>query len=100
MEPTDVFYDCIYNTTVSKPQTRCYMCQIRVHNVCLEVPKKSIGSVAWACRESRQSTEINRILHDLVVGLCGKVEKLDAKISAMKNSVLPPKQTQHVASTH
>ena len=28
--------------------------------------------------------EIIRILHDLVVGLCGKVKKLDAKISAMK----------------
>ena len=85
MDPTDVCYnDCIYNRTVSKPQTRCYICQIKVHNVCLGVPKKSIGSGAWACRECRQSPEIIRILHDLVVGLYDKVERLDEKISAMK----------------
>ena len=54
-----------------------------MHNVCLGVPKKSIGSGAWACRECRKSPEVIRILHDLVVGICSKVEKLDAKISAM-----------------
>ena len=48
-----------------------------------ECPKKSIGSGAWACKECRKSQEVIRILHDLVVGLCSKVEKLDAKISAM-----------------
>ena len=84
MDPIDVYYnDCIYNRTVSKPQTRCYICQIKVYNVCLGVPKKCIYS-AWACRECRQSPEIIRILHDLGVGLYGKVEKLDAKFSAMK----------------
>ena len=56
----------------------------KVHNVCLGVPKKSIGSGAWACRECRQSPEIIRILHDLVVGLCDKVENFDEKTSAMK----------------
>ena len=33
------------------------------------MPKNSIGSGAWACRECRQSPEIIRILHDLVAGL-------------------------------
>ena len=56
-----------------------------------ECPKRVYAHGAWACRECRQSAEVIRILHDLVVGLCSKVEKLDAKISAMKkqDSVSP-----------
>ena len=58
MATPDVCYnDCTLNRTPSGKLTRCYICQLYVHNVCLGVPKKTIGTGAWTCRNCRKMPE-------------------------------------------
>ena len=87
MATPDVCYnDCTLNRTPSGKLTRCYICQLYVHNVCLGVPKKTIGTGAWTCTNCRKMPENIDILRDLIVGLCDKVNKLESVVSSLSKN--------------
>ena len=89
------YNDCKLNRTESKPKTRCQICQILVHNICLDEPKKTISSGAWTCRDCRKNPLNTQILLDLVTGLCDKIAILEPIIlSLQKQKILISNSTQ------
>ena len=82
------YNDCKLNRTESKPKTRCQICQIMVHNICLDEPKKTISSGAWTCRDCRKNPLNTKILLDLVTGLCNKIAILEPIILSLKKQSL------------
>ena len=89
------YNDCKLNRTESKPKTRCQICQILVHNICLDEPKKTISSGAWTCRDCRKNPLNTQILLDLVTGLCDKIASLEPIIlSLQKQKILTSNSTQ------
>ena len=92
------YNDCKLNRTESKPKTRCQICQILVHNICLDEPKKTISSGAWTCRDCRKNQLNTQILLDLVTGLCEKIAILEPIIlSLQKQKILTSNATQTVS---
>ena len=89
------YNDCKTNKTESKPKTQCQICQILVHNICLDEPKKTISSGAWTCRDYRENPLNTKILLDLVTGLGDKIVILEPIIpSLQKQSLLTSSPTQ------
>ena len=89
------YNDCKLNRTEPKPETRCQICQILVHNICLDKPKKTISSGAWTCRDCRENPLNTQILLDLVVGLCDKIAILEPIILFLqKRTMLTSNSTQ------
>ena len=79
------YNDCKLNRTESKPKTRCQICQLQVHNICLDESKKTISSGAWTCRDCRKNPLNTQILLELVTGLCEKIAVLEPIIISLQN---------------
>ena len=89
------YNDCKLNRTESKPKARCQICQILVHNIYLDEPKKTISSGAWTCRDCRKNPFNTKILLNLVTGLCDKIAILEPIIpSPQKQTILTSSSTQ------
>ena len=72
------YNDCKLNRTESKPKTRCQICQLQVHNIYLDEPKKT-------CRDCRKNPLNTHILLELVTGLCEKIAVLEPIIISLQN---------------
>ena len=85
----DICYnDCKLNrvpTKKAKTHTRCIVCQLQVHNVCLDEPKKDIGTGAWTCRICRKVPTNITILHDLIIELSSKIDTMKNKVNDHMN---------------
>ena len=96
--PEVCYNDCVLNRIASGKQTRCYICQLHVHNTCLGVPKKTIGTGAWTCRNCRRIPTTIDVMHDLIVRLCDKVDNLESMVSSLRKSNVGSTATQTMDS--
>ena len=96
--PEVCYNDCVLNRIASGKQTRCYICQLHVHNTCLGVPKKTIGTGAWTCRNCRRIPTTIDVMHDLIVRLCDKVDNLESLVSSLQKSNVSSTATQTMDS--
>ena len=97
--PEVCYNDCVLNRIASGKQTRCYICQLHVHNTCLGVPKKTIGTGAWTCRNCRRIPTTIDVMHDLIVRLCDKVDNLESRVSSLQKSNVSSTATQTMDSS-
>ena len=96
--PEVCYNDCVLNRIASGKQTRCYICQLHVHNTCLGVPKKTIDTGAWTCRNCRRIPTTIDVMHDLIVRLCDKVDNLESLVSSLQKSNVSSTATQTMDS--